>query len=367
MSSSRRFLKNLSSLALARVASMATGLVISIYLARVLGAESYGILGFGSALLSFFALFVTLGFDIFGTREIARDHDKVQELTNNILTMRLFLAVVCFGLYTVVIAWIDKPAAFKAVLIVQGVSLFANALTLDWVYQGVERMSVIAIRQVLTSLLGLLAVFLLVHKQTDIIWAAAASVGALLINALGMLIRYLQDFKSLKLSSNWQLCQKIIYASLPIAVSSFMISIYYGMDTVLIGFMRTEKEVGWYTAAYKFLNVAIVPGGIVVQAFMPTLSTAYGNQVLMKQKARNLAEVLLLLGVPISATGIVFAQDFIKLLFGNSYIPASNALVLLMVNAFMIYLNTVYGNPLVIWNQQKNQMYVIPSADNATI
>ena len=359
MSYSRRILKNISSLALARVVSMATSLVSSIYLARVLGAESYGILGFGTALLSFFTLVVNLGFDVFGTREIAREHERVQELTNNILTMRLFLAVVVFGLYAVVIAWIDKPAAFKAVLIVLGVNLFTNALTLDWVYQGVERMDVIATRQVLSSLLGLLAVFILVHEQTDVILAAVASVVALLINAVWMLNRYLQDFNGFKFSFNWKLYQEILQASLPIAVSSFMISIYYSMDTVMLGFMRTEEEVGWYTAAYKFLNIAIVPMGIFVQALLPTLSNAYGNQVLMKQRAINLAKALLVVGVPISATGMVFAQDLIKLIFGNSYIPASNALVLLMANVFLIYINTVYGNPLVAWNQQKNQMYAI--------
>ena len=359
MSSSRRLLKNFASLAVARVVTLAARLVSSIYLARVLGAESFGILGFGSALLSFFSLIISQGFDVFGTREIARNNEKVQQLANNILTMRLFLAVIIFGLYTIVIALIDKPAVVKAVLIVQGVSLFASAITLDWVYQGVERMGVIAIRQILTSAIGILAVVLLVHEATDAIWAAVAASGSLLLNAFWMLIRYLQDFKVFKLSFNWQLCQKIIRASLPIAISSFMITIYYSMDTVMLGFIRTEEEVGWYTAAYKFLNIAIVPMGIFVQALLPTLSNAYGNQVLMKQRATILARVLLLIGVPISATGIVFAPEFIKLLYGSSYLAASSALMLLMVNVFFIYFNTVYGNPLVAWDQQKNQMYVI--------
>lgn len=367
MSSSRRLLKNFGSLAVARIVSLGAGLVSSIYLARVLGAESYGILGFGGALLSFFTLIVSQGFDTFGTREIARDREKVQDLANNILTMRLFLAVVSFGFYTVVIAWIDKPAVVKAVLIVQGISLFASALTLDWVYQGVERMGVIATRQVLTSVIGILAVVLLVHEATDAIWAAVAWSGSSLLNVLWMMIRYLQDFKVFKLSFNWQLCQKIIRASLPIAISSFMISIYYSMDTVMLGFIRTEEEVGWYTAAYKFLTVATVPLNIIVQAFMPTLSNAYGNQVLMKQRATILAKALLIIGVPISATGIVFAPEFIKLLYGSSYLAASSALMLLMANVFLIYFNTVYGNPLVAWDQQKNQMYVIVAGGVANV
>lgn len=367
MSYSRRFLKNFGSLAVARVVSMAAGLVSSIYLARVLGAESYGILGFGSALLSFFTLIVSQGFDVFGTREIARDHKKVQELANNILTMRLFLAVFGFSIYTLVIAWIDKPAVVKAVLIVQGVSLFASAIMLDWVYQGVERMGVIATRQVLTSVLGILAVVLLVHEATDAIWAAVASSGSLLLNALWMMGRYLQDFKVFKLSFNWQLCEKILRASLPIAVSSLMISIYYSMDTVMLGFIRTEEEVGLYTAAYKFLSTATVPLSIIVQAFMPTLSNAYGNEVLMKQRATTLAKALLIIGVPISATGIVFAQEFIKLIYGNTYLAASSALMLLMANVFLIYFNTVYGNPLVAWDQQKKQMYVIVAGGVANV
>lgn len=359
MSSTRRIIKNFGSLAVAKVVTMATGLVTSIYLARGLGAESYGVLGFGNALLTFFTLIVSQGFDVFGTREIARDHDKVQDLANNVLTMRLFLAVLGFGIYTVVITWIDKPTAFKAVLIVQGISLFASAISLDWVYQGVERMGVIATRQVLTSLLGLLTVFILVRKPEDVIWAAVASSGSLLLNALWMIVKYLQDFKVFKFKFNWLLCRKIIQDTLPITVSTFMITVYYSMDTVMLGFMRSEQEVGWYTAAYKFLNLAVVPLGIIVQAFLPTLSNAYGSQALMKQRATILAKILLIIGVPISATGVVFAQDFIELIYGNSYLQASTALTLLMANACLIYSNTVYGNPLVAWNQQKKQMYVI--------
>ena len=65
--STSRVLRNASLLGVAQAISMATGFVSTAWLARMLGPEAYGILGFGTAFVSYFALSVVFGTDLYGT------------------------------------------------------------------------------------------------------------------------------------------------------------------------------------------------------------------------------------------------------------------------------------------------------------
>ena len=65
--SSARILDNISALAIAQIVAMAAGFFSTAWVARLLGPEGYGIIGFGVAFTSFFGLMVVLGTDYHGS------------------------------------------------------------------------------------------------------------------------------------------------------------------------------------------------------------------------------------------------------------------------------------------------------------
>src|SRR5690606_20235583 len=87
----------------------------------------------------------------------------------------------------------------KTVLAVQGLALFTTALSLEWVYLGVERMGVLAVRNVVAALLHVGGVLLFVHRPDDVVWAAAAQVGAVLVGNGWILLTFVRDFGRLRL------------------------------------------------------------------------------------------------------------------------------------------------------------------------
>ena len=86
MSTTRRILKNFVSLSFSQIVTKALGLVSVAYLARVLGAEGFGKIGFAQAILAYFMLLVNLGLSTLGTREVARNREEISRYVNNILT-----------------------------------------------------------------------------------------------------------------------------------------------------------------------------------------------------------------------------------------------------------------------------------------
>ena len=89
--STSRVLRNASLLGVAQAVSMAAGFVLTAWPARMLGPKAYVTIGFGTALVSYFALAVVFGTDLYGTREIASAPDRTRALLSRTLGVRLIL------------------------------------------------------------------------------------------------------------------------------------------------------------------------------------------------------------------------------------------------------------------------------------
>ncbi len=91
-------MRNLSWLALGEGVGRLVALGIVLYLARVVGAPDFGLLGSAVALVTWFAIFVAGGVDYKGVREIARNPaDVATVLRVNIAAHLVCLAVVYAG------------------------------------------------------------------------------------------------------------------------------------------------------------------------------------------------------------------------------------------------------------------------------
>ena len=162
---------------------MAAGFVSTAWLAHMLGPEAYGIIGFGAAFVSYFALVVVFGTDHFGTREIASEPEKTEALVSRILGARLVLLLVVGVAYLGVISAIDRPRDVSIVMAIQLLGLLSAAATVDFLFQGKQQMGPIALRQ---GAAALAAVLLLVGGPDDVFAAAAIPFTAMLISALAL-------------------------------------------------------------------------------------------------------------------------------------------------------------------------------------
>ena len=359
MTTTKRILKNLFSLSAAQIISKAIGLFTTAYLARVIKPEGFGIIGFAGAFVSYFGLLVNLGFDTLGVREVARNKDNIVKYVNNIITIRLIMASVGYALLAGVISLLDKPLLVKSVLYITGLGLFANAFLLNWVFQGIEKMEIIAIRQILTSLLSLVGILLLVHNPDDIIWAVIATVVSNGLNTVLMGVIYIKRFGKVSLAFDVPFWKKMFAAALPMAFSAFMIAIYYNMDMVMLGFMRTETEVGYYSAAYKVLLMSLIPAGIILNVFFPQLSIAKGNHGRMEFLMQKYSTVMFIIGAFLSVMGIAFARQIVTIIFGSGFHQSIFLLQILMIDTIFVYVNMTYGNPLLAWDKEAVYMYAI--------
>ena len=89
--------KNVGSLFVFNVSKMIFPFLILPYLTRVLSTDSYGVVAYVKAVMSYLQIFVDFGFMLSSTRDIARaegDKNKIQDIIGITLLARLVLGLV---------------------------------------------------------------------------------------------------------------------------------------------------------------------------------------------------------------------------------------------------------------------------------
>jgi O-antigen/teichoic acid export membrane protein len=357
-SSNRKLLENLSFQSIAEFAGKGLQAIYTIYLANVLGAEGNGVYGIATSTVSYFILFVSFGIDVYGSREVATDNKNVENNVSHIFSLRLLLAIIAYTILIVfTYTFIDDILVQFATLII-GINIFSNAILLNWVFQGLERMGIIAIRTILVSGLSLILVLLYVNGPEDTLLALGILSFSLLFNSVLMTIYYLSKVGKIKLSYNSENWKRIAKGSIPIGLFSIMVSIMNNIDLSLIGVLLTDYkfEAGIYHAAYKIVALAIVPSIIIQNAFFPQLSRA--NDSKSRNELYNKYSKAIHIVGALTAFITYFYSDFlISSLLNSEYQGSVILMKLFALSIFIVFINVSLSSTLVAWKMEKLVVY----------
>ncbi|MCX7735087.1 MAG: flippase [Candidatus Kapabacteria bacterium] len=357
MTGARLILKNMLSLSVAEVAKQGLTVIFTIYVARVLSPEGFGIINFAKAFVMYFILVVGLGYDTYGTREIAKDKSSLQKNVNTIFTIRLILSTLAYIIFLGIVFFLDKPDLVKIVLIIVGTQIFSNAFLLNWVYIGLERMEIVAIRQVAVSILNLLGVILLVHHPDDTIIAVIITSASLAINTIWLIIYYIKEYGVIKLDFDWAYFKQMTKSSIRLGLIFFIITIYNYLNINMLGFMKSNVETGIYSAAFSITLFSLVPSSIFQNAFFPNFSRAELREDRIKIMSKF--SLLSYMFGSIIAVGLFTFADGIVIIFGSKYVNVLPVIRIVMVTVLIMYMNINFSSPLIAWKMESKVLYAI--------
>ncbi len=351
--------RNFAYLLSAQVVAGLAGLASMAYLARTLGPETFGILGFGIAFIAYFGHLVALGSDFSGSREIARQPEAAGPLVSRIVGLRLITSVAAVLTFLFVVWVIDQPQTVKIVMVIQGVGLVVTVISLDFVFQGLQRMGVMATRQVGASLLVLIAVVALIEGRDDVYVAAAIPVAATGLCAIWLLYRVRKSVGPIGFRVRLGESRTLFRAILPLAVSGTMSTIYYNTDIVMLGFLSDHHSVGLYVGAYRLFVVSLAVGSLIGAAYAPALAASWRDDSRRRMEFQEFTGAMFFVGMPIAGAGIAFPREAIALVFGAEFESAHGAFVILMVAVAFAHVSAAGGVCLIAWNDQTVHMVIL--------
>ncbi len=293
------------------------------YVARLLQAEGFGWIGFAQGFLTYFTLITDLGLRAVGMREVAKNRGDVPKWVGHILGLRLALASVSMVVFLGTVVLLPKPAPFKWFLVSYGFMIYTSALLLDWAFQGLERMELVALGEVLRAGCYLALVFGGFHYRSQIFRIPVFTVLSQLL-PVGLLFGiFWRKFRRIRPTADLGFWKDLLGQSLPICVGALVLQLASGLDVILLSFLRSESEVGYYSAAFRLAFLPSSVTGVVGFAMFPVMARYWKDQpAKLGLVTQHLGRVLVLMGLPIVTAGWLFAPSFLSFVYGPGFLPA---------------------------------------------
>ena len=326
-----RVFKNYSFLASSYAVSRLLTFVSLVYIARRLGVQTFGQVNFALAIFTYSTLLTHLGLMTFGTREVARHPGQMQPQVTGILSLRMALTLASFLLLLVFIYLVTLDRQLKILIVLFGFSLFPTAALMDWAFKGVERMNVVGVIEIVRAVPYLALILFWVKQPSHVLRIPTFFFLSTTLAALLGLAVFRRDYGSLRPQVDLAFWKRAMRESLPLGFAFMLLQVYYLTDTVVLGFLRGDVYVGWYSAAYKSVAFVLVLGGLFFETTFPVLSRHY------KQASERLPGLLnsslrltILLAIPMAAGGTILAGPFLTTLYGPEYRASTIAFQLLI-------------------------------------
>lgn len=145
---------------------------------------------------------------------------------------------------------------------------------------------------------------------------------------------------STKLSGSkikWALFNKVFLYSWPLMFFTLAASVFFWTDTFFIGIYRSVEDVGIYNAAIPIAFLLMVSIELFIHLLFPIITKEYalGRMNIVGALSKQVGKWILIITIPLFALLVLFPGAFINILFGTDYLPAANALRILVVGTLV--------------------------------
>ena len=182
----------------------------------------------------------------------------------------------------------------------------------------------ITIRAVSIKVVAAIALFTLVKDRDDVLWYAAINTCASVGNNIFNFIRLRRKI-NVKLFSFGELdIARHLKPALKIFTLNMIVSVSLQLDTVMLGFMKSDAAVGYYTAASKLTRMSLAVltslGGVLLPRFSNYISTGHIDE--FNELAGKSFSYLICIALPMVAGLVLLADPIIGVFSGSSYAPS---------------------------------------------
>ena len=228
------------------------------YVSRILLPIGTGKVSFATSFISYFNMFAQLGIPTYGIRACAKVRDNREELTrtaNELLVINLIFSFISYAFLAIALVFVPRLFEDRLLYIIVSITIVLNAIGMEWIFKALEQYTFITKRSVLFKFIAVIAMFALIHKQEDyVIYGGISIFAASASNIFNFL--YVRKFIDMKWMSRYDL-KKHMKPVLVFFAMACATTIYTHMDAVMLGFLATDEDVGFYNAAVKIKQILV--------------------------------------------------------------------------------------------------------------
>jgi O-antigen/teichoic acid export membrane protein len=355
-------LKNTSWLFFSEVIARLLGLILIVYITRILGVLEYGKFAFAFSFVSVMAIFSDLGVIDTSTRELSRSRENERKFAS-IFTLEVVLCAIMLAITLIGSFFITIDLEIRKTIWILSVFFLSNSLfgVIISFLRARQKMEYEALIKIFQSLANTIIVFLVLFYIPSIENVSYGYLASNLIVLFLLLLSFSFYFQPIRLKWD-KYSLDLLKMSWPLSLGFMASWVYMSINSVMLGYFNLIMENGWYSAASRIAIVCVIPASLIVKSFYPALSNFYVSSTEKLQKSWDYLSVsMIFLAMPIMTGIMVLAPKIINTFYGSNFYPSISALQLLIFVVGINFINFPYSIILVVADQQRKNFILMVS------
>lgn len=329
-----------------------------LYIARILGAEGWGLFSYAISLLGTALVFSDVGVSFLLLKEYAANK---KQLLKTILTVKAGLLILS-TIIAVIVGFFFASLPIATLVIPVSLTLIFDSARdfLGTLLRSKEKMEIEALVKTVTNIaLVLLSLVLVYTYKTPAALALGYASGSFLGFILAVIFTspLLREIKNdiVKEENSALFIRQVLSVVGPITISSLATTLMLNIDTIMLGIWWASTDIGFYASALRIFQTIMAVPGLFVIAILPKLSLYFiDNTEQFKKMISKSIITLFALSIPIAAGGFILAKPLMTLLFGQEYIQSGYAFAPLILGVLFAFPTNLLNSIAFIINKQKN-------------
>jgi len=271
----KTILENFSYMTVLQVFIMLTPLITYPYLTRVLGTELYGLVITAQILASYATIVVRFGFDSVSARHISLwrdDKEKLSEVMSSIMTVRIFLWIICSVVYAVIVFLVPIYRQHYYLFLFSYGLTFETLFFPHFFFQGVERMKYITYINIGIQAIFIALVYIVIRRPEDYLFVPVLyTIGYLCGGIIAFYIIYKSYGLRFYLPSKHQ-ATYYLKDAFPLFATDAVCTIKDKLGYLLLGVLVSMGDVVVYDVGSRLTSLAIRPLTIINTVIFPKMA-----------------------------------------------------------------------------------------------
>ena len=372
MSKIQTIFKNISWLLISQIIASVFGFVWTVLLARYLGVNIYGILGFAVSITGILGIIDDLGISSYIVRHISTDYESAPKYLGNAIQLKAVFAGIKLILTFIILVLlnVNEYTIFITLLFSIETIFISYVNTFYGTFQAFEKGKYQGIGIVLMNTTTLIFILISIFADLGLEGVTFAYILANLINFIYAYHVLNKHIVKPKYEFDWEFCKKITFLSIPFAVTGILYTIYYSIDIIMLTNMVGDYATGIYNATYKLISVLTLFYSVYVAVIFPVMSKLFkNNKKLLIISYEKSIKYLMLIIIPLAIGTMLYSSDIIQLIYGHEYDQAASVLSILIWTVCLLFISGA-GNTLLNASHREvtlTKIYAIAAVFNVVL
>ena len=333
---------------------------------RVLGPEGAGNFYFAVVMVGWFEIVMNFGLNTFLTREIARDRAQAPTYLLQTSRLRVLLALgVAPVVLLVVLVWratFGLAGETGIAILLLTLSQIPSSLStgLSALFFAYERAEVPASLTIVSALLKATIGAALLLLGWGVVGLGVTSIIVNLVTLAILLAATRRLLRAQPAAARAEPPRRaghreMLRESFPLMLNHLLATMFFKVDVPMLQAIRGPLAVGWYSAAYKFIDAFNIIPAFFTQSLFPAMSRMALQRDASLARSYTLAlKLLVMTSLPLAVVSAFLAEPMIGILGGREFLP--NGAIALAIMAWSMpigWINSVTNYALIAAGQQR--------------